>query len=406
MSVDRARLMVDSALAMQGEDLSKLDVKNQSTETRPHRLDHGFTYEAREGDPRNVAEAKYRRNGGVDGNWLHVVKPPWYKIPETWEREREAGTVLRTVKSTLTFLVIAALVVWAVGVLAYRMRRGFVPWRRALLYAAIPAVVAFLAGTNEFYLSKATYFNMVATPWSVFRTGVITQWLISTGVLYVFFAVGLAVLSALYPEAAPALRRPERRAAGLDAGFTILGGIGALLLAKDISMLLAAANPAWIPFEGWTIPEWLSAPMPLLLMLGSGLSRTLVSALLLAFFAYLWEGRMRTPLLRAVLLLAAVVMVMPTSSPDANEWLYSLLTNIVRVALAFVVLRYLVAGRPVLLLALAAGLTIYSLAAQGLGTGNGFVIANTWGFVVIAIAALGVWVGGAGRKIRDRRLET
>jgi len=284
--------------------------------------------------------------------------------------------------------------VWAIAILAMRVRRGVVPWKRVLIYAIVPAVIGLIAGLDQFYMSKANYFEEVATPWSVFRTGVTTQWLISSAVMYLFFALGLAILSALYPDALPMLRRRERRAAWKDAAFAFLGGIGALLLVRTIGAWLAAANPEWIPFSGWDVPDWLAAPAPVLLLLAGGLSRMLLTALLLAFFSYLWNGPMTKPWQRALLVLAAVLMMMPVSSPDANEWIYSVLVCLVRVAFVYVVLRFLAAGRPVLLLALAAGLTIYTVASNGIGTGNGFVVANTWAFVVLAVGALGGWLYG------------
>lgn len=401
MSVDRARQMVDSVLASRGEDLSRLDLKNQDRQDRPHRLDHGFTYEAREGDARNVAEAKYRRGGSVDGSWLHVTGSAWYKVPETWQRERRAQTVLRTLKTALTFVIIAGLAIWAIAILGSRTRRGLVRWKRALLYGIVPALVAFIAGLNEFYLAKSTYFGMIATPWSVFRAELIVEWLISAAVMYILFAVGLAILSALYPDALPWLRRAERRAAWLDALLAAAGGIGALMLVRSFAAWLAAWNPEWILFSGWDIPDWIAAPVPLMVMLATSLSHTLITALLFAFFAYLWQGPMKKPLWRALLLVAGVVMVIPTSFPDANEWLYALLVNIVRVALAYVVLRFLVAGRAALLLALAAGLAIFTMASQGLGTGNGFVMVNTVAFVVIAVITLAFWLGGFGGSRKE-----
>ena len=398
LSQDRARQLVDGVLTKQGEDLSKLDLKSQSTQNRPHRLDHSFTYEARDGDPRNVADAKYRRGGSVEGSWLHVGAGAWYKIPEAWQRDREASTVIRTAKSALSYIVMIGLAVWAIGILTARMRRGFVPWKRALVYAILPAAVYLVAGLNQFYLAKSDYFGMVATPWSVFRTGLIVQWLISAGIIYVYFAVGLATLSALYPDALPWLRRVERRAAWFDALVASAGAIGGLLIVRSFSVWLAAWKPEWVVFTGWNTPEWLPAPAPVFMMLAGAFSRALLTALLFAFFAYLWQGPMKKPILRIALLIAAVVMLFPGSSPDANEWVYSLLVNIGRVGLTYVALRFFVSGRPVLLVSVASGLAIVNMAMQGLGTGNGYVLLNTWIFVGISLAVLIYWLLGSRDK--------
>jgi membrane protease YdiL (CAAX protease family) len=397
LSMDSARQMVDSVLTRQGTDLSTMTVQNQSTQARPHRLDYDFTYEAKEGDPRNIAEAKYRRGGSINGSWLAVSRLPWYHVPETWQREREANTVLRTAKQAIVFLLTGGVVLWAIGLLAYRTRKGLVPWKKVLLFAIIPAAVALLAGLNEFYLSKAQYFSMIATPWAVFRTGIITQWLISSVVIYILFAVGLAALSSFFPESLPLLRRHERRAAWLDALLAGAGAIGAVLIYRSVAVWLAGVNPAWIPFSGWDIPEALSAPMPWLLMLTKGLNRLLLAITLLAFFMYLWQGPMRKPLLRVLLLIGAVIMLLPSGVPEPIQWLYSVLVNIVRVGLAYVILRFLVANRPVVLISLVAAMTIFSIAAENIGTGNGFMVLNSWIYIAIAVIVLLYWLLG-GRK--------
>jgi hypothetical protein len=77
-------------------------------DARPKRVDHVFNFEAKDGDPRNVAEAKYRRDGSVNGKYVSVGRRGWYKIPETWERARNATTAVRAVRQWLTVAAIIA----------------------------------------------------------------------------------------------------------------------------------------------------------------------------------------------------------------------------------------------------------------------------------------------------------
>ena len=392
--------MIERTLIAQDEDTSALVLKEYRDFARPKRLDHSFTYEAKEGDPRHVAEAKYRRGGSVYGNYLSVGKRPWYKIPEEWMRARDATTVPRAIREWLTILAITATCVWMLVLVAARARQGRIAWKRAFLAAIIPAVITLIAQTNLFYLSQAEYFDRVEISWAVFRTTLITSWLVSGVLVFAFFGLGLAFLSGLYPEQVRLLKRHERQAAVVDAWIALASGAGAMLLARSIRAWLSSWQPSWVLFEGWQIPEWLAAPLPLPMMLDTLLRDAMLAAVLLAFFAYLWAHVTRQWWHRVLLALGVLFLLMGVALGDPGEWLFAALFAFVIGALGWLVVRTIVAGRPLNLFAVALGALGTSVALIGFGTGNGLVTLHTWAMVLIVAIVFAAWLAPVWRGKR------
>ena len=401
MPKDRAQALVRDALAAQGEDTTMLVMKEYRDYSRPQRLDHSFTYEAKEGDPRNIVEAKYRRSGLVSGDRLAVGRRPWYKIPEEWERARKATTVPRAIREWLSVLATAGAVVWMLVLVGMRARQGNVPWKKVFIAAIFPAVITIIAQTNLFYLQQSEYFNRVEISWAVFRTTLITTWLISGVLVFALFSVGLAFLSGLFPDHIKLMRRHERRAAAFDAWLALAAGAGAILLARSLHAWLAAWQPGWIHFAGWQLPGWLAAPMPLPMMVDMLLRDAMLLVVLLAFFAYSWTTTFRIWWQRILLGLGAVFLLMGVAQGDPGEWLMDAVFAVFVGGLGWLVLQFMVAGRPLNLFTLAIGAMGTSTVLAGMGTGNGTVMLHAWALIVLVIVVLAVWVAPVwkGRRL-------
>jgi membrane protease YdiL (CAAX protease family) len=391
LSEDSARALVERALTAKGEDLSKLDLKEHSLTSRPKRLDYWFAYEARDGDSRNVAEAKYRRGGSVDGHYLWAGSHPWYKIPEKWERDRDATTAFRAVRKVLRILLIVGLIAWGVVVLALRTRKGDVPWKKAFRFSIIPAAIVLVSALNVFYLSQQHYFTAIEQPWGVFRTAVIIEWIVSVLITGLMFALGFALLGALYPNANNELRRAERFASRRDALFAMLATSGILLLLHSIRAWLSTANPAWIPFDGWNIRgDLLAAPLPFDLMYQHALTESLTVAAGIGLVAYLWSNAVRKPLMRLLFLAAFVLMF--SGGVEPGEWLFTLITGALRVAAAFIILRFFVQGRPTFFIVSIVTWVGVGLSLDAFGLGSSSLSAHALAFVLSILLVLAWWL--------------
>jgi membrane protease YdiL (CAAX protease family) len=395
LSEAEARALVEAKLIAMGEDVSKMDVKESIEKKRPKRLDHYFTYETRDGDPRNVAEAKYRRGGSVDGRYLSVGQSAWYFIPEKWERERNATTTLRAIRSGLSYLAIGGLIAWAIILLALRTRKGMVPWKKAFLIAIVPGILVFAYVADQMlYLGQGDYFNNIETPWAVYQNTLLISMLISVLFSYLLFTAILGLMGGLYPERLIALRRDERRAAATDALLAAAGGIGVLLFAGAIGDWLSVWKPEWITFGGWGTIEWLGAPTPLpFFEILERIARVFLRyGFLLVFLGYLWTHPVKRLWLRIGLIIGLVMMLLPFTAVDPSEWLFAALERCIWLALGGLLL-WLVDGRPVPLLAMAIGGAALVTVAPAIGSGMASVMTQAWIALGVIFIGLLWWLG-------------
>ena len=391
LTKDSARVLVEQQLIRQGEDTSQFVLKEYKDFARPQRLDHSFVYEAKDGDPRHVAEAKFRRDSRVDGNYISVSKRGWYKIPEAWERARNATTTLRAVRQGLTILAIIGSIVGAAIFFGARVKKGLVPWKQAFLIAIVPAIMALLTGVNSWYLSQADYFGRIEIAPGVFHIEQLTRILLDGMMTYLYFVIGLAFLGSLYPDKLPLLSRRERKAAALDTWIAAAAGVGFVLIIGSWTHWLEAWNTGWISFHGWNIPEWIAAPVPLLSMIDISLRELIFTAGIIGLYVYLWTGPMKRLQYRVLLVLALLFMLMPMQAVEPGEWLFEILHTLPAILLAWLLLTYVIAGRTAAFFASAFAASAYVIIARAIGSGYICGIRGGWVFTILAVILFALW---------------
>jgi hypothetical protein len=389
ISPEQAQHLVDSVLTRQGEDLSKLDLKEHSSEVKPHRVDHVFTYEARDGDPRHIGEARYRRDGSLDGQYLTVRTKPWFRIPEQWSRERQATTTIRSLRRGLLVGLIGGLMVWATTLFLIRARTGAIAWKKSARWAIAPAVVVLIGGLNDFYLSGAEYFTRIEIPQAVFRSTVAIDWLASGAMAYLLFGLGLAFIQAMYPDGWTALRARERRASLPDAALALLSGGGAAAIFSGVAAALNAWRPDWATLPDMAAAGWVAAPLPLTTLAGNVLVTVMAVVTMAVFAMVAWEALANKGWLRAILVAAVIALLFPAGAVDAGEWALGAVKGIVAAGLIYAVLRFALAGRPLLLICAAIGFSVFRVIGGALAYDNSLVRTHA---ILLAVFILGgVW---------------
>lgn len=400
LSEDSARALIEALLQRQGVDLDRFEMKSHTASARPARMDHKFVYEALEGDPRHVGEAKFRRIGWVYGSYAAASKRPVFKIPESWQRDRRATTAARAAVRILRVLAVLAMVGGMIILLILLTRRGVVPWKQAFLLAIVPGVLALTGLPGRMHLFTQSYFQQVEIPWSVFKGTMLTSMLISVVFQYLLAAVIFALLGGMYPKAARQLRLGARRLGATDGWLALLAGVGGLLLLRTTKDALAAASPGWVPWTGWGVPGWFASPWPFGSMLASGVEASVIAAGLLAFVAYLWTGPLRRTGWRILVAAVLLIAFLPDATLEGGEWVFSLLHAAAFWLLVWLVLRVIVAGRPVNLVALALAAGCLPPVLEAVGSGNGSISMEGWLFALLVAFALAVWMGLPGRARR------
>ncbi|HXT49895.1 MAG TPA: hypothetical protein VN811_02575, partial [Thermoanaerobaculia bacterium] len=146
LPVDEARRLAETFLATtMGRPLASLAFVEDSTQKRPHRTDHSFTWKVIGSE---VQGADYRVAVDVAGGAVAGYRE-WLKVPDTWVRGyqklRSKNETANLVDNLLLLLTVIAMLAF----LATRVRRGDVRWRAAAILGGITFVLLAVSGLNS-----------------------------------------------------------------------------------------------------------------------------------------------------------------------------------------------------------------------------------------------------------------
>jgi len=224
ISADAARTTAVAFASTLGVDVAAMELKESQTEKRKARRDYTLTWEARPGDPRNLDEAHYRVSVGIAGDRAASLRSYW-KIPEAFERSRSQQNFISISALALEIAAIAGAVVFGIFMLVRNIRKGSVPWRKALLLAVIPAVLTLVNVLLNVHVTLYRGYQ-TAIPFETFA--VMTYTILAMSVLFAFvlYGAGMALLTSFFPDCVTALRAAGRRVLAADAAVALLASVG------------------------------------------------------------------------------------------------------------------------------------------------------------------------------------
>jgi membrane protease YdiL (CAAX protease family) len=154
VSADAARQTAEDFLrSRMGRDPASLEFVELAEQARPHRTDRTFTWKERDFD---LHDATYRVEVAMLGGEVAGYRE-YLKIPEQWTRDYQKLRSKNDLAQTVDTAFLAALVVGLIVVIAMRVRRGDVRWRRAAVVGAIGMALSLCAHLNEFPLQEFGY---------------------------------------------------------------------------------------------------------------------------------------------------------------------------------------------------------------------------------------------------------
>jgi len=151
---DEARTLAESYLRTRvHREPAALDFVESSSITRPHRTDRTFTWKERDFD---VHDGTYRIAVTLLGNEIGSYSE-YLKIPDWWTRDYERLRSKNNEAQVIDTFALVVLMVALIAVIAVRVRRQDVRWRRAAIAGAIGMALSFLSSLNEFPLAEYGY---------------------------------------------------------------------------------------------------------------------------------------------------------------------------------------------------------------------------------------------------------
>jgi len=395
LSSDLAKSIAETFLTEQGMKLDEFVSKGSTTDKRPNRIDHHFTYEAKEGDPRHIGEAKYRIGAGVAGTtFSHFGN--FYKIPEAWERERESTTSLKAIFTIVKVVAIALFFGLGILYLVLLSKKGVVPWGKAALIAIIPAAILGIDAIN--YFSQFLFRYEVTTPFAMYRIQFIVAFLLSIIGIYLIWFLGTALLLGCYPKTLTDFRGVNRRVAGSDIITGIFLALCFRVLLSHVHSALEVGFPHWIPFGGISVSDAVAVPLPFLAVLVKALTGTLLILLVAGFGIYLWNNILKKSWMKILAVVLFLFALTPKSAKDAGEVLLSSMTTVLLLVLfVFIAVRYL-RNNTVAFIATAFAVTIFRGAMQLIEAGTAVYLWHGILLLLIGVVVL-LWLVTGKRSI-------
>jgi membrane protease YdiL (CAAX protease family) len=311
-----ARRIASGFLASCGVELSRLELKETTSERKKARRDYTLVWEASAGDPRNVDEARYRVHVEIAGDQVSAVAPFW-KLPESYVRERSRRNLLSNVLLFLRIAWFGGVVAMALWLIVQRTRRHELQWGNIMRVAAPVSVLGVLGMISGAPLLLRAYDT--ATPLETFRAVMIAGIVIGAVGLFLGMACCAAVLFAVRPDSLAALEAPRRRVVLADS---------LIALAVAVALAVLAGRCQWLLIDRFHTQAVLSVAshdafgtlMPAVSAAASAFQEAMLELALLAVIGYAAGFLTRHQWLIAVAVLVAIAVFVPSQVHTAAEF--------------------------------------------------------------------------------------
>jgi membrane protease YdiL (CAAX protease family) len=340
LSPEEARTRAAEFLERQGYRLEQFDLQDSRMEKRKARTDYTVVWQMKPGlstSPLNVADAHFRLEVSVAGDEV-VGLSRYFKLPEEWERQRRATTLVNIVLIGALALLVVGLVGGALILFVTQVRRGAIRWRPAAKVGAAIVAIVGLAEANQFSRIYQAYNTSepLSTFWISTGAGLLIVPLLLGLVAWVL--VGLAV--SLYPNAWQVFRGSARRVWRRDALIGLLLSLATGAGLSNVESLVTSRFHAFASPDIDIVPDVFDASSPGLALLLRGLRYALVIPAIVAVIVYLfqWIRRRRAGWVWVVVALAGLGLG-PIQAHSAAEFLvgWSLVMLTLAIAVVLVV---------------------------------------------------------------------
>jgi len=259
LTPEQAQALAAKSVEQHGYRLSGFDLQSSDAEKRKAREDYTLVWQAKAGDPRNVAEAHYRLEADVAGDQV-VGFARLFKLPEAWEREQRASRLVNSVLSFSGILMALAVLGAAVVLLVLQIRSGQIPWRpAALVGAVITALTALSALDSWSQLDRQYVTSLPFATWRLFEVVSLTVVPLLAGLLC-WLLVGLA--ASLYPQAWLLLKGGARQVWRRDALVCVVLAVAAQFGLGKLGEVFSSHFHVFAPVATEVVAATLNAAVP------------------------------------------------------------------------------------------------------------------------------------------------
>ena len=335
LSADAARSLAEDFLQRNGYQLADFELQNSEARKRKAREDYTLTWQVKPGNPLNLGDAHFRISVDIAGDKV-VGTSRYFKLPETWTRQREASHLGNSILRGLQSLLLIGLAALAIMLFVKQVRAGQILWLRSLWVGIVLAVLMVLMELTSIPLLYQRYPSSISLSnfWIMLGVSLAVSPLLMG--LLAWLVVALA--TSLYPDAWMIFKGAARRTWRRDAVIALILGVAA---AAGISQLNAAISDRFHTFAPVSIeifPSLMDTSWPGIAFLLHTLIFTVLYASLLGILIYLVRsGWSRRAWWIWPIVLLAVVGLGPAGAHSVREYAAGWFMGLLPLAAAVVV---------------------------------------------------------------------
>jgi membrane protease YdiL (CAAX protease family) len=262
LSAAEAQARAAEFLQRQGYRLADYELQDSRVEKRKARTDHTLVWQIKAGaaaSPLNVGDAHFRLEVNVAGDQIVSVFR-YFKLPEEWQRHRQASSLMNVVLFGASIILIAGLVGGGVLLFVSQVRHGEIRWRRAAAAGAIVAAALALAQVNQFTKFYQAYDT--SQPLAAFWIAVVAGLVVVPIVAGLLACLLIGLATSLYPDAWQVLRGPARQVWRRDAAVGVAVSLAVAAGLDRLGDLIAARFHTFAPVSVDIVPDLFDASWP------------------------------------------------------------------------------------------------------------------------------------------------
>lgn len=400
LSLDSARVLVESFIRNLGWKLEELNLVESSSQKRERRIDHRFTWEQHgstispRGEAGSEGTGAVRLSvsvlGGEVGSYRHFLK-----VPEDFERQLKGTLVVGSVIALGTLIVTVILILIALALCITRAKSSLMQWRAPLTLAAVTAVLGLIDGLTSWPSFKYGY--QTEFPWGAYLglgiVGLLFVALVYGGAVTLTAAAGESLGRELFPRSVRGLTELARgRFLTPELSTSILRGyaLGFGLLGYLTLFYVAAQRwlGAWLPAEG-PYSDIFNRYLPFLAPLAVGVIAGITEEITYRLFGVSLVKRYLKSIWLALLIPAAIWAFAHSNYPVFPVYVRGVELTVAGVLLGVALLRYGVVACIVAHFAINAVLTGVPLLTSG---HTGYLFSGVIVMAGLLIPALLGWI--------------
>jgi len=330
----QALAIARAELARYGVDAAAFDVKEALAFQQANRRDWLFHFEERQ----PVAVDAHRRISiRVAGNEVTQFTTT-IKVPESAYRDEEKQTMVNVVLNIVRLLAALLLLALAIAGFVIAARKQPFPWRRALRWTAVLAVVPIATAVAHWPLALFEY--PTTQEWQTFIAGLLVRRALTLAMEIGMIFLAVAAIDVAYPHALDLVSRAGRARSGRAAVVAAFSAIAIAVIYRVGLEMIATRFPSMMSID-FHVSNDVALPWPSLFDIGQALVRAIEVSVMAGLFIYTLQVFRKVSWMPSVIGVAILFLVSLDAGATTRQLPMMFATALAGSLLAWAVVRFI-----------------------------------------------------------------